>query len=83
MRNLVIRLGLWLLRIAGVPEPAYDPALDAAARSQAAAWEKAIRGPGAGDSRRRKVLMNLRNDFPDAPGRVLAFALERAMWRDG
>jgi len=83
MRNLVIRFGLWLLRVAGVPEPPYEPAMVESARRQAAVWESAVRGPDQGHSRRRKVLMNLRSEFPDAPGRVLAFALERAMWRDG
>ncbi len=81
MRNLVIRFGLWLLRVAGVPEPPYEPAMVKYAQLQAVAWERAIRGPAQGDSRRRKVLMNLRSEFPDATARVLAFALERALWR--
>ena len=83
LRSLAIRCGLWLLRLGGLYEPAYDRRLLDAALEQCQIWESAIPAPCQGEARRRKVLMNLRSEFPAVSGRELSFAVERALHMKG
>ena len=80
VKNLLIRLGLYLAQLGGLAEPHYDPDLHALAQALVASWEKSIPGTMVGDARRRKVLMNLALTYPTRSRAELAFAVERAVW---
>lgn len=76
MKNLIIRFGLWIARLGGLPEPGYDKSLMAAAVTGITCWQADL--PLDSDDMYRRAYKTACTVAQ--PGPELRFAIARALY---
>ena len=76
MKNLIIRFGLWIARLGGMPEPAYNKTLMTAAVAGITCWQSDLALDS--DDMIRKAYKTAATMAPAGPD--LRFAVARALY---